>query len=181
MNVIEKYESYCGMVTSLGEKLSDLARVSNQKAKLEYEVSTIRKEIDTLKDEGFDDLQTVNRAKRLQFASCLEDSLIMASGGSLGDSPMADFKRSKSFKELSKQQKQDFALIKNELMNKQYNIQSAMVIAEDEPSFDIKTNPLVADYISETIENLEGYDDMPADKIRKIKEIMYIFVEHVSI
>jgi hypothetical protein len=181
MNVIKKYESYCSMVTSLGEKLSELSRVSNQKSKLEYEVSTIRKEIDTLKDEDFDDLQMVNRAKRLQFANCLEDSLIMASGGSLGESPLADFKRSETYKDFSKEQKQNFALIKNDLMNKQYNIQNAMIIAEDEPTFDIKTNPLVADYISETIENLEGYDDMSADKIRKIKEIMYIFVEHVSI
>ena len=179
MNLVEKYESYCSKIEALNDKLGELTNVSTLKTKLEYEVSTLRRLIAEFDDDGFG--AEINKAKRMQFEGCLQNSLIMASGGSLGSSPLAEFKRSSSFKELDKKGKQAFAAIKNELMSKQYNIQSAILIAENEPCFDLETNPMISDYINNTVENLKGYEEMSAEKVKKIKEIMYIFVEHVSI
>tara|TARA_R110000822_G_scaffold47388_2_gene125668 strand:- start:2247 stop:2789 length:543 start_codon:yes stop_codon:yes gene_type:complete len=180
MKNTDKYESYCQLVLELAEKQSAINGITQTKGKLEFEVSSIKNKIKEMSEDGLS-FKDINKAKRMQFDSCMESTLIMSSGGSLSESPLADFKRSEAFKGFSKKEKQIFSLIKGELMDKQYNIQSAMIIAEDEPSFDVSSSPIVSDYISTTVENLEGYNDMPADKVKKIKEIMYIFVEHVSI
>ena len=171
MKNTDKYESYCQLVLELAEKQSAINGITQTKGKLEFEVSSIKNKIKEMSEDGLS-FKDINKAKRMQFDSCMESTLIMSSGGSL---------RSEAFKGFSKKEKQIFSLIKGELMDKQYNIQSAMIIAEDEPSFDVSSSPIVSDYISTTVENLEGYNDMPADKVKKIKEIMYIFVEHVSI
>lgn len=180
-DLIKKYDTYCDLVSKMSEKISEMERLKNKVNLMNYEISTLEKQINKIKNKDLNSTTNFNKALRLKMNNCLNGILMYDTGGSVAESPMADFLRSDSYKRLSNEEKSNFQLIKPQLTSKQYNIQNALLISEDNGGFELYSDPTIKDFVSETVNNLDNYDDLSADKIRKIKEIMYIFVEHVSI
>lgn len=177
----EKYDSYCDLVSNLSDKKNQLAQAQSSVAQLGYQIKSLENKIERIKRNELNNPSIFNSAIRMKINDCLEQIMSYDTGGQIVHSPMADFMKSEIYRNYSTEDKANFNLVKKALISRQYNIQNALTIAEEDGGFELSSNPIFKDYINETVTNLDNYEDMSADKIVKIKEIMYNFVEHVSI
>ena len=181
MNSLTKYNEYCDLVTRLNSKQEELDKISQQKASLNFEVDTMKRKMRTLEkhiDTSPDGIAEMERMKR---RGCSTKTVALRRGGEIGDNPIAEFKKSDAYKNLSKEKKALFKKIEPKLKNSQYSIQDAILIGEDyDDDYDVYKDSVVEDFIDEFMENLEDYDRLSVGKLKEIKEIMYIFVKQVA-
>ncbi len=118
-DLIKKYDTYCDLVSKISEKTSEMEMLKNKLSFMNYEISTLEKQINKIKNKDLNSTTNFNKALRLKVNNCLNEILMYDAGGSVSESPMAEFLRSSSYKRLSNEEKSNFQLIKPQLTSKQ--------------------------------------------------------------
>jgi hypothetical protein len=183
MSKLERYNEYCLLVSRLDTKQEELREVTMRKGKVEYEVASIEKRLKDYSDISDMTGDDVLAIQRLRMQTCLDSAVHFDDGGSVGGVPVKDFKSSSRFKDLDKNQKKLFTLVEPQLTHSQYNIQNAIIIANegsDSEDFDVYSSTVIESFIDEIMEQSEVYETLGVNDLKQVKEIIYIFVEHVS-
>lgn len=181
MDELKKYDKYCLLVSRLDAKSEQLKKATNEMNQLQYDVGSLKKDIQDIEKELNLTPSATARLNMMRMNQCFDMVVDYEGGGGIDDSPVQDFKQSDEYKNLTKGQKDSFKKLEPILLVNQYNLQNAILIVQDMDE-DVDVTELIAirDYVDNTAEKVDGYEDMSMDKLKEIKEIMYIFVEHVS-
>lgn len=181
MKKLDKYNEYCVLVSRLDSKAEELKKVSNQKSRLTYEVDSLKKELQGIEKSIELNPDSLSSLKRLRMKHCLSRVAHFEEGGSVTGSPIAEFKKSSDFKDLSKEQKKLFKKVESILSETQYSLQNAVLIGQDDDEdFDVYDSAVIEDYIDESMESISDYDEISVKNLKELKQIMYKFVERVS-
>ena len=181
MRKLDRYNEYCLLTHNLNEKNEELAEAANQKAKLEYQVNTIKRKITDYTDISSLPSNSLQAIRRSQIAECLNQATIYKEGGSVSESPVKSFKKSNEYNEYTSYQKKLYGVIEPSLIYNQYSIETALSVLDDaESDIDIYGNTTLEDFIDDMMINMEGYEALPTKDLKQIKKIIYNFVEHTS-
>lgn len=181
MNEVDKYNEYCILVSQLDSKVEELNKVSDLKAKLTYEVGTLKRKL-RKHSEGLDmSSEAISSLKLMRMRYCLNRVVSFEGGGGVDGSPITEFKKSSDYKSFTAEQKKLFKKVESSLADSQYSLQNAILIGQDDDeSFDVYQSSVIEDYVDELMSNLEDYDSLSVKHLKEIKKIIFIFVEQVS-
>lgn len=181
MKKVDEYNEYCILVSQLDLKVEELKRVSDQKSKLTYEVDTLKRKLEQKKENIDMSSSSMSALRLMRMRYCLSRAVTFETGGGVGGSPIAEFKKSDEYKSLTAEQKKLFKKVEGSLGESQYSLQNAITIGQDDDeSFDVYQSTVIEDYIDDLMENIEDYDSISVKNLKEIKQIIYIFVEQVS-
>lgn len=179
---VKRYNDYCLLVSKLDAKNQELAELVNKKGELEYQIGTLKRQISNFKDITQMSAGELASIKRSRIKNCLNDSVYFDGGGAITTSPALEFRRSESgFKSLTSEQKKLYKNIEGMLVDKQFSIQNATIIASDDnESFNVKDSSEIEDFIDGMMREMDNYESMPVSDLKKTKQLIYIFVIHIS-
>ena len=179
---VKRYNDYCLLVSKLDAKNQELAELVNKKGELEYQIVTLKRQISDFKDITQMSAGELSAIKRSRIKNCLNDTVYFDGGGAVTSSPAIEFRKSSDgFKSLTSEQKKLYKNIQLMLVERQYSIQNAIVIASDgDDGFSVKESSEIEDFIDEMMRDMANYEAMPVSDLKKTKQLIYIFVEHIS-
>lgn len=181
MNKVNKYNEYCVLISRLDSKTIELNQISTQRNRLIYEVESLKKDLDEYKEISDMNPEEIYSIKKLRMRSCFNTPLYFEEGGSVTESPIIDFKKSREYKDFTAADKKLFKMVESDISETQYNLQNAILIGQtDDDEFDVYESSIIEDYIDEIMIGLSNYEEQSIENLKKIKQIMYKFVERVS-
>ena len=181
MKNVNKYNDYCLLVSQLDSKSQELKRVSSQRNRLKYELDSIKGKLKSYKEINKMNPEDVSSIKRLRMSQCLKSVVSYDDGGAISEQPISEFKASNYYKSLSAASKKLFKKIEEKISESQYSLQNAVLIGQnDDENFDVYNSSIIEDYIDESMEEMNGYEETSISNLKELKQIMYKFVEQVS-
>ena len=181
MEKLNQYNDYCSLVSKLNSKVDELKEATKKADRLKFEVGSLKKDISDMAEELNLTQSTISHLNMMQIKQCLDAPIMLANGGGITDSPIKDFKGSAEYARLTNLEKELFNKAEPSLSVSEYNLQNAIMLAQDKnEDVDVTELITIRDYVDGIIANLDDYESLPFEEIKKIKEIIYIFVEQVS-
>ncbi|MCB0410640.1 MAG: hypothetical protein KDD29_10505 [Flavobacteriales bacterium] len=180
-NEVKRYNEYCLLLSQLQAKKNELVDIINKKGGIEYQIGTLEKQLSAYKDISTLPKTSIDVIKRLRIAQCLQTPVYYREGGSITTSPTIEYRKDEEgFKSLTSEQKKLYRHIENILIERQYSLQNAIMLASEDDVIDAHENVIIENYVNETMREMENYDDLPVSDLEKIKQIIYNFIEHIS-
>jgi hypothetical protein len=176
----DKYDDYCDLLTIISEKKQEVKELENKKSKVQYALDTLSREL-----EDYSDMASLSKSERsylhtARLKSCFNKTVNFEAGGVIV-SPLATFKKTEEYSYLDKDERKLFKEVEPSLLSNQYKLKNALIVSDLlNQDIEPKDNAFIDDYIDETVRNIKSYDEKDTDEIKKLKQIMYIFVEHTS-
>ena len=183
MSKLDRYNEYCVLVSNLNTKTIELNELSTRRNRLVYEIESMKKELEDFRDISDISSKEMSSLKRVRMRQCFSPNNVInyEEGGSLGENSLLSFKKSKEYKELTAEEKRLFKKIEGIISDTQYNLQNAILVGQaDESDFDVYDSNVIEDYIDESMSDISDYEEISTKNLKKIKQIMYKFVEQVS-
>ena len=178
---LERYEKYCSLLSDRDDKKKDIKKLENEKAVIQYSVDMLDREL-----EDYSDMATLSKFERTylntaMLKNCFNKTVNFDSGGSVQTSPLSTFKKTEEYSSFDKSDKVLFKEVESSLNANQYKLKNALVVSnllgqEVEPN----DSAFIDEYIEETVRNISSYNEKDTEEIQKLKQIMYIFVQHTS-
>ena len=181
MKDLEKYEEYCELSSKLNDKKEELNSINSQRAKVQYGIDTLEREID-----GYDEFKYLSKSEReylkgLRVKKSFEETLSFADGGGINEECyLTSFKKSEEYNSLDADEKKIFKESEAYILASQHKLKNALFVTSTINESDIEESPFVEDYISRIARSIATYESRSTEEIRNLKEIIFTFVVHTS-
>jgi hypothetical protein len=177
----ERYERYCYLLSDISDKESKVRELQKQREVIQYSLDTLEREL-----EDYSDMASLSKLERdylntARLKHCFNKTVNFDTGGTIHNSPLATFKKTEDYSYLDKKERSLFKEVEPSLKANQFKLKNALFVSEllgqkIEPN----DSAFIDDYIDETVRHIPSYDEKDSEEIKKLKEIMYIFVQHTS-